>query len=68
MEKPLTDIYRGWSISVEAGHQLCAKFSFTVTSPSGYSQHVAIGGENRERAVERARELIDMEIALTEEE
>lgn len=47
---------------------MCANFSFDITSPSGYTQHVAMGGENQRRAVERAREMIDMEIALLEEE
>ena len=65
---PITDLYKGWLISVKAEENMCAKFSFDITGPSGYTQHVAMGGENAQRAVERAREMIDMEIALLEEE
>lgn len=68
MNNPITDIYQGWVISVKAEKNMCAKFSFDITSPSGYTQHVAMGGENEQRAIERAREMIDMEIALLEEE
>lgn len=66
--EPLTDIYRGWTIAVTANESMCANYSFTITSPTGYSQHVAMGGENRHRATERAREMIDMEISFLEDE
>ena len=69
MDNPITDIYKSWLISVKAENNMCAKFSFDITHPSsGYTQHVAMGGENEQRAVERAREMIDMEISLLEEE
>lgn len=59
--------YRGWSIVVKAEDNMCARFSFEVTSPTGNRQHVSMGGENEHRAMERAKELIDMEIAFAEE-
>jgi hypothetical protein len=34
---------------------------------SGHSQHVAMGGDNRQRALERAKEMIDMELAMMSE-
>lgn len=68
MDTPLSDIYREWTISVVAEPNKCANFSFDITSPSGYTQHVSMGGENARRAMERAREMIDMEIAFAEEE
>ena len=68
MNHPITDIYKDWLISVQAEKNMCANYSFDITSPSGYTQHVAMGGENERRAVERAREMIEMEIALLEEE
>lgn len=68
MKSPITDIYKGWTISVTAEDNKCAHFSFDITSPSGYSQHVQMGGINEQRAVERAREMIDMEIAISEED
>ena len=60
--------YKGWSISVTAKKNMCANFSFDIISPSGYCQHVAMGGDNRQRAMERAKEMIDMEFALAEAE
>ncbi len=68
MDASLTDMYREWTISVVAQANKCANFSFDVTSPSGYTQHVSMGGENVQRAIGRAREMIDMEIAFAEDE
>ena len=68
MGASITDIYREWTILVVAQPNKCANFSFEVTSPSGQTQHVSMGGENVQRAIERAREMIDMEIAFAEEE
>ena len=63
----ITDIYKGWTISVIAKDDQCSHFCFDITSSSGYTQHVSMGGITEQRAVERAREMIDMEIAMTEE-
>lgn len=67
MNSPITDIYKGWTISVKAADKMCANFSFDITAPSGYTQHVSMGGENARRAVERAREMIDMELAMMDD-
>ena len=67
MNKTITDIYKGWTISVIAADEQCSHFSFDITSPSGHTQHVKMGGITEQRAVERAREMIEMEIALEEE-
>lgn len=64
MEHKITDIYKGWTIFVSAADKQCSSFSFDIQSPSGDIQHVALGGITEQRAVERAREMIDMEIAL----
>lgn len=68
MNNTTTDAYKGWTISVNAEKNMCANFSFDITSPSGHSQHVAMGGDSRERAAERAKDMIDMEFALAEAE
>lgn len=68
MSMSLKDTYRGWTISVTAGKNKCANFSFDIAGPSGYTQHVSMGGENENRAVERAKEMIDMEIALADDQ
>ncbi len=68
MNSTITDFYNGWTISVTAVDIHCSHFSFDITSPSGYSQHVQMGGINEQRAIERAREMIDLEIALANEE
>ncbi len=67
MNPTITDIYKEWTISVVAKDDQCSHFSFDITSPSGFSQHVVMGGINEQRAVERAREMIDMEIAFADE-
>lgn len=46
---------------------MCANFSFDITDPAGRSQHVAMGGDDSRRALERAREMIDLELAFAEE-
>ena len=68
MNSAIADIYKGWTVSVVAEKEKCANYSFDITSPSGYTQHVSMGGVNEQRAVERAREMIDMEIAMADED
>ncbi|OEU54287.1 MAG: hypothetical protein BA862_04650 [Desulfobulbaceae bacterium S3730MH12] len=68
MNTTITDIYKGWTISVSAKDNQCSHFCFDITSSSGYSQHVSMGGITEQRAIERAREMIDMEIAMTDED
>ena len=67
MLQPLSEIYRGWTITINSDKNMCANFSFDIIDPDGKTQHVAMGGDNPERAVERAKEMIDMELALAEE-
>ena len=64
MNTTMTDNYKSWNITVTAKENLCAHFSFDITDPSGKTQHVKMGGESEQRAFERAREMIDMEIAF----
>ena len=68
MESKIADIYKGWTVTVTAKDIECSHFSFDITSPSGYTQHVAMGGITEQRAVERAREMIDMELAFADDE
>jgi hypothetical protein len=59
MNTTITDIYKGWTISVTAVDNQCSHYSFDITSTSGYSQHVPMGGISEQRAIVRAREMID---------
>ena len=55
MSTTITDIYKGWTISVTAVDNQCSHFSFDITSPSSdYTQHVSMGGITEQRAIERA--------------
>ncbi len=63
-----TNSYKGWTLSVNAEKNKCSNYSFDIIDPSGHSQHVAMGGDNKQRAEERAMEMIDMEIAMLDEE
>ncbi len=68
MNKTLTDSYRGWNISLKKERNMCSNFCFDITDPSGRSHHNSLGGETARRAMERARETIDLEISFTEED
>ncbi len=68
MKSTIEDIYKGWTTLITAADNKCAHFSFGITSPAGYTQHVPMGGINDQRAMERAREMIDMEIALSDDD
>ena len=68
MNTTSTDSYKGWKIAVTSTDNMCAHFSFAITDPTGKTQHVKMGGENEQRALERAREMIDMEIAFQDDE
>ena len=68
MSDSMKDTYKGWTLSVAAEKNLCSKFSFDITDPTGRSQHIALGGDSADRAMERAREMIDMELAMAGDE
>ena len=68
MNPTISDIYRGWKISVTAKDEKCSHFSFDITSPTGTTQSVFMGGITAERAIERAREMIDLEISFADED
>ena len=68
MKETKKESYKGWSFSVTAERNMCAKYSFDIADPAGHSQHVAMGGDSPERAMERAKEMIDMELAMADDE
>jgi len=68
MKTVVQDAYRGWNITVTAEQNMCANFSFAITDPTGRSQNVPMGGDNEQRALERAREMIDMEVEFAAED
>ena len=68
MPQTISDIYRSWKISVKARDEKCSHYSFDITSPSGTTQSVFMGGITAERAIERAREMIDLEISFADED
>lgn len=68
MSKTTRDTYNGWGITVKEEQNMCAQFSFHITGPSGRTQHVKMGGESEQRALERAKEMIDMEISFKNDE
>ncbi len=64
----MTDVtsntYKGWNIQVVKSQEMCSKFSFDITDPCGKTQHVRLGGDSAMRAMERAREMIDLELSF----
>ena len=67
MKEVMQETYRGWTISVKAEQALCSQYGFARTDPSGHQQNVKMGGDNKQRALERAREMVDMEIDFASE-
>jgi hypothetical protein len=55
--------YKGWNIRVHECEFLCSFFSFDLTDPCGRIKRVPLGGDTRERAMEKAMETIDLEMA-----
>lgn len=55
--------YKGWTIRVHQCEFLCSYFSFDIKDPLGKIKRVPLGGDTRDRAMEKARETIDLEIA-----
>jgi hypothetical protein len=68
MKTVLKDTYRGWEIKVKDEQNLCSNFSFDITNPSGKTQKVSLGGDNEQRVLGRARDMIDMEIEFAAED
>jgi hypothetical protein len=68
MKEVVQETYQGWNISVTAQQELCAHFSVDITDPSGHVQNVKMGGDNEQRVLERAREMVDMEIDFAGED
>ncbi len=66
MHTLLPEHYKGWTIELTNEEKLCAAFGFTITSPDGETQQVFMGGKDADTARRRAREMVDMELALRE--
>ncbi|MBM9616928.1 hypothetical protein JWJ90_21945 [Desulfobulbus rhabdoformis] len=58
-----TKTYKGWNIRVHECEVLCSYFSFDLTDPCGKVQRVPLGGETREKALDKAMKTIDNETA-----
>jgi len=54
--------YRGWTISLTPTEEYCARFSMTLTAPDGVQKHFSAAGDTEARALERGRQVIDMEL------
>lgn len=61
----LPEQYKNWTIKLYNEEHLCSAFSFDIISPEGAVQHVSMGGKTADVARSRAKEMVDMEIALT---
>lgn len=68
MTNQIFNSYKGWLITVSAEDSMCAHFSFDITDREGKTQHISMGGHNAERALERAKEMIDLELSFLEDE
>ncbi len=64
MSDSTADTYKGWKIDLHNKPVRCSNFCFDITSPEGKSHHVEMAGDTEKRALERAREMIDLEQAF----
>ncbi len=65
MSMTRSDSYHGWNIRVSCERDESSFCTFDVIDPTGHSHHVPMGGDNEQRALERAKEYIDLELALS---
>lgn len=54
--------YRGWTILLRPTQEYCARFAMTLTSPEGKKKHFSAAGDTRDKALFRARQVVDMEV------
>ncbi len=59
-----SEIYKEWTILVIPDENMCSNYSFDIISPADDIQHVSMGGHSALDAFERAKQMIDMEIAM----
>ncbi len=67
MKNARKETYHGWHITVIAEKNMCSNFSFDLTDPYGQTQHITMGGDDEKRALERAKEMIDLEMIMSEQ-
>ena len=58
--------YKGFSIELTPQGDYCSSFAADIRDSSGrLISHLGVAGNTEERAVERGRELIDMELEMS---
>jgi len=56
--------YKGYSIELTPNGEYCAAFAADIRDSSGHVvSHLGVAGNTEERAIDRARELVDFELA-----
>ena len=61
--------YKGYTIHLREHEDKCSNFAFTIFDLNGRElKNVSLGGENRDSAVDKAREMIDFELQYAQEE
>lgn len=59
--------YKGYTIRLTPQDEACSSFSMTMESPDGeQTRTVPAAGKTEDIALERAREMIDTELALAD--
>lgn len=67
MSNLLPENYKGWIITLADESHGCSGFSFEIISPEGEHHRVKMGGHTADDARQRAKEMIDMELAFSDE-
>lgn len=62
MDTPMfREDYRGWTIRLRPHNEYCSRFAMTLISPDGKEKHFSAAGDTQDKALARAREVVDME-------
>lgn len=62
------ETYKGYSIKTTPYKEYCSEYSFVITDPGGEEiKHVSNGGSTMESALQKAKQMIDIELELQEE-
>lgn len=57
----LREEYRGWTIQLRPHEEHCSRFAMTLISPEGKEKHFSAAGDTQDKALARARDVVDME-------
>ncbi|WP_027369802.1 hypothetical protein [Desulfovermiculus halophilus] len=60
--------YKGYTIELKEHQDKCSNYAFTISDPQGREiKNVPLGGEDKDSALGKAKEMIDFELEYAKE-